>query len=1259
MTDDDLFTADDVEEMLAEVRERTYAKAVAESAARVAALEAGLKVAALGGLDAAVVFKALLKADWDEDKHPRDHGRFASKEGGGMAGAGARKLHKVDVPDPEGQDAYEVRVVENPTAAEIRSKLANLRPRQSIRGLFGADGTVHIWWEDDVHHAPTARALGLGGNIRFEDRLFIRNEDGRAVVSTHAPNPDVAAWARANGLEYEGDPATPAAGSEPLTVSGVELTPSEQQEIATDPEAIAGWRRDLAGEPDELAKFEAMVARYAKAIPGDTPRVQKGAERRTRKAAPAAGPHGNAAALLLAAIDECQHAIAEGEDPTPVLDALAELADDPEAFKGEVEGAVLKGYDESAHPRGKDGRFISKRDIAAAQTDPAKAEELKARVRPEDAGKLDAALGDKSGSFIPAKEQSKRLTAEKREGKRANRRTAMDLVNRLRDAHASGRAVSADDLHALVPHLGTLTHDELSNVRTQLFRMGASFGGTRRLQERANRLAEWARGRALEARMAEQGFSAEEMAGAKEAVGLGGASKESSSGADVDNNTEAAGPQVSDATPQESPVSGELPSQQPEQVEPPEAKEPEEDRSTISTMFGPHNAEVPTATPTAPGVSLDDIPYQVAYDAHRNSSFVPERRAKQRQNEYVEQMNADWEHLSKMAKTPEQLEQLKAEFERYKNGYRDRKLAALHAASRTASAMITGPAKFPTERNRKRLETEHNRIKELIDFRTQAMRAIQKKISPELGAIQSNNPQAVELLQKELAQHAANHELYKKINDAHKKFLKDPASLDKSDLSDAHKELVRNYKPEYSWEPHPIPPYRLTNNSANMRRIQGRIEELSKLRATPRSEHEYTGGVKVVEDPDAARIRIHFPGKPDAATIAKLKSGGFRWSPSEGAWQRHLNNAGRYAVESALKQLGHERTASTQSSPEANSPDEVPPMLTTPQPEPDIIAPDLAPGSATPEAPEPAPKPAKAPPATADAAMDLYTRAGSLTPDEFANVDATVAKLSGAELKRAAEGVRLAGRNVTRAQVAEAIKNRYRAAQRYNTFANPTPTPDLAPGPATPGAETPPAPAAAGANAANENAGGAARSQPAGIEPAPGTDASPTALTSATPGAGTVSAEPEGNQEQPLNQSLDFSTKQLRFAGRVRDVRFNADGSTRIEDEGDTRTVTYTRDGVKSGYVAKRGPDGVHRQVQAFNVREQVKPPEPEPAPAPPEPDARAEFAAAHEKRVRARTKKLLKEFDSSGEPITHREARRRAEQQVLSEYAAKQSPPA
>ena len=88
--------------------------------------------------------------------------------------------------------------------------------------------------------------------------------------------------------------------------------------------------------------------------------------------------------------------------------------------------------------------------------------------------------------------------------------------------------------------------------------------------------------------------------------------------------------------------------------------------------------------------------------------------------------------------------------------------------------------------------------------------------------------------------------------------------------------------------------YLLTNNNANIRRVRQRIEELSN-----RSEFvgwTFPGGEAKVNEAEN-RLQLIFDGKPDADTRQTLKSEGFKWAPSQGAWQRQLNqNAIRAAA---------------------------------------------------------------------------------------------------------------------------------------------------------------------------------------------------------------------------------------------------------------------------------------------------------------------------------------------------------------------------
>ena len=97
--------------------------------------------------------------------------------------------------------------------------------------------------------------------------------------------------------------------------------------------------------------------------------------------------------------------------------------------------------------------------------------------------------------------------------------------------------------------------------------------------------------------------------------------------------------------------------------------------------------------------------------------------------------------------------------------------------------------------------------------------------------------------------------------------------------------------------------WELTNIGANIRRLKLRRESLAKMKATDKSER-VVNGVKVIENPEIARIQLVFNGKPSEDVREALKFNGFRWAPSEGAWQRNLNANGKYAAEAVLNYIG-------------------------------------------------------------------------------------------------------------------------------------------------------------------------------------------------------------------------------------------------------------------------------------------------------------------------------------------------------------------
>lgn len=89
--------------------------------------------------------------------------------------------------------------------------------------------------------------------------------------------------------------------------------------------------------------------------------------------------------------------------------------------------------------------------------------------------------------------------------------------------------------------------------------------------------------------------------------------------------------------------------------------------------------------------------------------------------------------------------------------------------------------------------------------------------------------------------------------------------------------------------------YELTNNSANIRRLKERLEQLQK-RADAADTVEEIGNVTVEVTPSENRVRVRFPGKPSKDVIQRCRSYGFRWSPTEGAWQRFYSSSAAYWV---------------------------------------------------------------------------------------------------------------------------------------------------------------------------------------------------------------------------------------------------------------------------------------------------------------------------------------------------------------------------
>jgi hypothetical protein len=95
-----------------------------------------------------------------------------------------------------------------------------------------------------------------------------------------------------------------------------------------------------------------------------------------------------------------------------------------------------------------------------------------------------------------------------------------------------------------------------------------------------------------------------------------------------------------------------------------------------------------------------------------------------------------------------------------------------------------------------------------------------------------------------------------------------------------------------------FPNYALTNNSANIRRLEKRLAAIQNAQET--TEERFPDGVRLVDNVEANRLQIFFPEIPSEEIRRELRRDGFHWSPTVGAWQRHRSNRATYLAKLIL-----------------------------------------------------------------------------------------------------------------------------------------------------------------------------------------------------------------------------------------------------------------------------------------------------------------------------------------------------------------------
>ena len=317
----------------------------------------------------------------------------------------------------------------------------------------------------------------------------------------------------------------------------------------------------------------------------------------------------------------------------------------------------------------------------------------------------------------------------------------------------------------------------------------------------------------------------------------------------------------------------------------PQPEEPEQlSFEDVAAGSGQTQEETPGAEPTQTAVRYYPINEGAARRAKEAISFSDYRpgSATAEYRHYVDQAVEIAERQKKRVE-PEYHEKIDQLLDTYARKLAENMNKGYEITARVPSVLIAGPANFPVRAKEKQNAASDRNMEEF-----QYIQGLLDKIrSTGMGGISANDPQAVSKLEKKLEKLEASQELMKAVNAYYRKHgtLDGCPHLTEKGIENLKADMASSWH----YEKKPFQSWQLSNNNAEIRRLKGRIEELTRHKEAAYVGWEFEGGTVEINR-EANRLQIYFEGKPDATVRDELKSNGFRWSPKAEAWQRQLND---------------------------------------------------------------------------------------------------------------------------------------------------------------------------------------------------------------------------------------------------------------------------------------------------------------------------------------------------------------------------------
>lgn len=234
--------------------------------------------------------------------------------------------------------------------------------------------------------------------------------------------------------------------------------------------------------------------------------------------------------------------------------------------------------------------------------------------------------------------------------------------------------------------------------------------------------------------------------------------------------------------------------------------------------------------------------------------------------------------------------------------------------ARVPSILITGGGNFPVRKKEKQNAARDRNMGEYMEIKG----LLDKMRSVGRGGISADDDLAVEKLTAKLEGMEREQEHMKAVNAYFRKHetLEGCPQLSPEQAADMKESMALGWPVRRA----PYPAYLLTNNNANIHRVRARIEELSNR--ADFAGWTFPGGEAKINEAEN-RLQLIFDEKPSDDQRQALKGEGFKWAPSQGAWQRQLTQNALRAADRLdfLRPEGGGRVRDLQPYAHKNAPD--------------------------------------------------------------------------------------------------------------------------------------------------------------------------------------------------------------------------------------------------------------------------------------------------------------------------------------------------